>query len=273
MKSTFVRSLFSNLEHMNQDSSTICKFGDCYKLKTLIYPFMSGRKTERIFTCQDVKKISKGEYGNRLIKIIPKKYIISTNNMRNVEVASEAYYNFVANDIEGIHQLVDYLESANHVFFVYHISRGRTITLQKLIETKYGMKIGPQKDYGTTVLNIFKTVVISSIEMYNHGIFHHKLNSSNILINMNTFNPSITNFNYASFVKDEDWKTIVKNLGILLYELWIGHRPDDNDYDEIKIILNHEDSEIHTGIKNFILTTLTKFVSKNEFNILIENLP
>ncbi len=36
--------------------------------------------------------------------------------MRNVEVASEAYYNFVANDIEGIHQLVDYLESENHVF-------------------------------------------------------------------------------------------------------------------------------------------------------------
>ncbi len=33
------------------------------------------------------------------------------------------------------------------------------------------MKIGPQKDYGITVLNIFKTVVISSIEMYNHGIF------------------------------------------------------------------------------------------------------
>ncbi len=189
--------------------------------------------------------------------------------MRNVEVASEAYYNFVANDIEGIHQLVDYLESENHVFFVYYISNGRTITLQKLIETKYGMKIGPQKDYGITVLNIFKTVVISSIEMYNHGIFHHKLNSSNILINLNTFSPLITNFNYASFVKDDDWKTIVKNLGILLYELWIGHRPDD-DYE---IILNHEDSEIHTGIKNFLLTTLTKFVSKNEFNILIENLP
>ncbi len=119
------------------------------------------------------KKVSKGEYGNRLMKIIPKKDIISTNNMRNVEVASEAYYNFVANDIEGIHQLVDYLESENHVFFVYYISNGRTITLQKLIETKYGMKIGPQKDYGITVLNIFKTVVISSIEMYNHGIFHH----------------------------------------------------------------------------------------------------
>ncbi len=63
-------------------------------------------------------------------------------------------------------------------FLVYYISNGRTITLQKLIETKYGMKIGPQKDYGITVLNIFKTVVISSIEMYNHGIFHHKLNSS-----------------------------------------------------------------------------------------------
>ena len=269
MKSTFVRSLFSNLEHMNQDSSTICKFSDCYKLKTLIYPFVSRRKIEKIFTCQDVKKVSKGEYGNRLMKIIPKKDIISTNNMRNVEVASEAYYNFVANDTEGIHQLVDYLESENHVFFVYYISKGRTITLQKLIETKYGMKIGPQKDYGITVLNIFKTVVISSIEMYNHGIFHHKLNSSNILINLNTFSPLITNFNYASFVKDDDWKTIVKNLGILLYELWIGHRPDD-DYE---IILNHEDSEIHTGIKNFLLTTLTKFVSKNEFNILIENLP
>ncbi len=55
------------------------------------------------------------------MKIIPKKDIISTNNMRNVEVASEAYYNFVANDIEGIHQLVDYLESENHVFFVYYI--------------------------------------------------------------------------------------------------------------------------------------------------------
>ncbi len=40
---------------------------------------------------------------------------------------------------------VDYLESENHVFFVYYISNGRTITLQKLIETKYGMKIGPQK--------------------------------------------------------------------------------------------------------------------------------
>ncbi len=91
------------------------------------------------------QKVSKGEYGNRLMKIIPKKDIISTNNMRNVEVASEAYYNFVANDIEGIHQLVDYLESENHVFFVYYISNGRTITLQKLIETKYGMKIGPQK--------------------------------------------------------------------------------------------------------------------------------
>ncbi len=50
--------------------------------------------------------------------------------MRNVEVASEAYYNFVANDIEGIHQLVDYLESENHVFFVYYISNGRTITLR-----------------------------------------------------------------------------------------------------------------------------------------------
>ncbi len=46
MKSTFVRSLFSNLEHMNQDSSTICKFSDCYKLKTLIYPFVSRRKIE-----------------------------------------------------------------------------------------------------------------------------------------------------------------------------------------------------------------------------------
>ncbi len=95
MKSTFVRSLFSNLEHMNQDSSTICKFSDCYKLKTLIYPFVSRRKIEKIFTCQDVKKVSKGEYGNRLMKIIPKKDIISTNNMRNVEVASEAYYNLL----------------------------------------------------------------------------------------------------------------------------------------------------------------------------------
>ncbi len=46
-------------------------------------------------------------------------------------------------------------------------------------------------------------------------------------------------------------KLLFKNLGILLYELWIGHRPDD-DYE---IILNHEDSEIHTGIKNFLLTT------------------
>ncbi len=131
---------------MNQDSSTICKFSDCYKLTNIkYYPFVSRRKIEKIFTCQDVKKVSKGEYGNRLMKIIPKKDIISTNNMRNVEVASEAYYNFVANDIEGIHQLVDYLESENHVFFVYYISNGRTITLQKLIETKYGMKIGPQK--------------------------------------------------------------------------------------------------------------------------------
>ncbi len=54
------------------------------------------------------------------------------------------------------------------------------------------MKIGPQKDYGITVLNIFKTVFISSIEMYNHGIFSAKLNSSNILINLIQFEPLIT---------------------------------------------------------------------------------
>ncbi len=114
---------------------------------------MSRRKIEKIFTCQDVKKVSKGEYGNRLMKIIPKKDIISTNNMRNVELLLKHIIILLANDIEGIHQLVDYLESENHVFFVYYISNGRTITLQKLIETKYGMKIGPQKDYGITVLN------------------------------------------------------------------------------------------------------------------------
>ncbi len=37
-------------------------------------------------------------------------------------------------------------------------------------------------------------------------VFSITINSSNILINLNTFSPLITNFNYASFVKDDDWK-------------------------------------------------------------------
>ncbi len=59
MKSTFVRSLFSNLEHMNQDSSTICKFSDCYKLKTLIYPFVSRRKLKKYLHVKMSKKFQK----------------------------------------------------------------------------------------------------------------------------------------------------------------------------------------------------------------------
>ncbi len=38
------------------------------------------------------QKSFKRRVGNRLMKIIPKKDIISTNNMRNVEVASEHIY-------------------------------------------------------------------------------------------------------------------------------------------------------------------------------------
>ncbi len=60
MKSTFVSSLFSNLEHMNQDSFTdFCKFSDCYKLKTLIYPFVSRRKLKKYYMSRCQKRFQK----------------------------------------------------------------------------------------------------------------------------------------------------------------------------------------------------------------------
>jgi serine/threonine protein kinase len=240
---------------------------------------------EKIFTCDDVKKVSNGMYGRRLIKIMPKKFTL-TNNMRKVEVASEAYHNFVANDIEGVHQLVDYLESKHHVFFVYFVETGRTMTLQKVIQTKYGedlgsckyrKRCGKNREYGRTVLNIFKIVATTAVEMYNHGIVHESPNSENVLINMNTLKPLITNFKHAREIRDDvvDWKNLVRCLGSLLYELWTGQLPECDENDFKCELLDHEDSEVPPSVKNFITKTLAKSscVTKIDFHNLLETLP
>lgn len=276
MKNTLVRSLFSNLENMCPVSSLYDDkrpFQDCYKLKTLIWKNENGetkRDFEKIFTCDDVKGEEK-----RLIKIMPKKYT-SPNSMRKVEVASEAYHNFVANDIDGVQQLVDYLESTNYVFFVYATEAGRTINLQRLIQTKYGSTLGHKNDYGRTMLNIFYKVTTTVIELYNHGITHNNLLSKNILINMKTLTPTITNFKNASKVQEDSWQTIVESLGALLYEMWIGQYPTFVPGETFECgYLNHKDAHIHCAIKIFIYKTLSSSssLSKEEFYDLFKSLP
>jgi spore coat polysaccharide biosynthesis predicted glycosyltransferase SpsG len=189
--------------------------------------------------------------------------------MRKVTVASEAYHNFVANDIDGVHKLVDYLESTSHVFFVKHIDK-KTITLKKYIDTKYG-----SSEYGNTVLKIFKTVAISTLEMFNHGIVHNNLNSENIFINLKTFKPSITNFKDASDIKNDclDLQNIIKSLGTLLYELWIQELPPLETPFTCEH-LHHADANIPGEIKNFIYQTLSfSITEKNNFYNLLETLP
>jgi serine/threonine protein kinase len=274
MKNTLVRSLFSNLENMCPVSLYDDKrpFQDCYKLKSLIWKNGNGktnRDFEKIFTCDDVK----GE-GKRLIKIMPKKYT-SPNNMRKVEVASEAYHNFVANDIDGVQQLVDYLESTNYVFFVYATEAGRTINLQRLIQTKYGSTLCHKNDYGRTMLDIFYKITTTVIELYNHGITHNNLTSENILINMKTLTPTITNFKNASKVQEDSWQKITEGLGALLYEMWIGQSPAFVAGEVFECgYLNHPDAHVNDAIKLFISKTLSSpSLSKEEFYALFKSLP
>jgi serine/threonine protein kinase len=167
---------------------------------------------------------------------------------------------------------------------VYATEAGRTITLQRLIQTKYGSTLGHKNknDYGRTMLNIFYEITTTVIELYNHGIAHNNLSSENILINMKTINnisyftPTITNFKNASKVQEDSWQIIVESLGALLYEMWIGQSPTFVTGETFECgYLNHTDAHIHCAIKIFIYKTLSSSssLSKEEFYDLFKSLP
>ncbi len=63
------------------------------------------------------QKVSKGEYGNRLMKIIPKKDIISTNNMRMSKLLLK-HIIILLQMILRYSSTFDYLESEKSCLFV-----------------------------------------------------------------------------------------------------------------------------------------------------------
>lgn len=282
MNKTKVKSLFSCIENMNTDSqyhgeSALINFY-CFQSRPQRIS-ETGQKGKRLHIVLCVNKNNEP----RVLKIIPKNRI-SINDARKVNIASEAYYNFIANDFEGVQKLVDYLESDSHVFLVFE-SIGKTWSLQKFINQRYGSEFtvsGKTYDYGQVVLNVFKTTAISLLEMFNHGIMYNNFNSKNILINVETLQPSLTNFSQAYKVRGpEDLRKTMKSLGLMLYEMWIGSLDEVNSCDELNHELNHEDARVPEVIKSFISRTL--FLSSedqelpdealNEIYFLLQELP
>lgn len=262
--STIVRSLFTNIENMIPASflKDDCElFKNCYKLKTKVSENRHGNFVKQTYTCLDVK--SGGAVKKRLIKITPKQCIFP-NYERKVKIASEAYLNFVANDIDGVHQLVDYLESEKFVFFVYKREEGKTTNLYKFIRDKYG-----SPEYDIVVLSIFETVAMTVLELFNHGIIYNSSLSKNVLINLKTHNSSLTNFeNATKLINQSQWEEVTKNLGILLFELSIGKTPEECP--EFTDVLSKK--SLPAIIKNLIHKSFSHTLTKIDLHNFLEQI-
>lgn len=201
---------------------------------------------------------------------------IKFNLMRGVSVSANAYYSFIANDIEGVQKLVDYLEDEDNVYLVYQNTPQKSQTLKTFIYNKYAKKIqlGHQKiSYENVSLELFKKVTTTLLELFNHGISNKSLTSENIIID-ESLKPLLVKFQFSDISSSEytkEWTILMNQLGLLLFELWMGHSLD-NIRDLQFYLSSNEDIEIPDVIRDFLEKSLGNSLQEQEFYDLLEKL-
>lgn len=264
-----VRSLFSNLEHMipdgNDTNSTLLE--DCYKINTKDCSW----RTPQDLKCKKIlKNESWREKGNYdcVMKIYDKKNL-KFNNMRKVSVSTDAYYSFVANDIEGVQKLVDYLEDDDNVYLVYQNTPDKSQNLKTFIAKKYAKKIlvdGKKVPYENVSIEVFRKITITLLELFNHGIVNKSLTPENIAID-SSFKPLLINFKFSNIPENEhkkEWESLMNQIGLLLFELWMGHSLED--VKDLQFFLSsNEDIAIPDPISEFLQKTLNGSIKHTDF--------
>lgn len=265
-----VRNLFYNLETRVPLSSldlldsgfVLCHY---YKLGSLILE----TQEERVYRCTSQRRSP----GSCVIRICSRRGL-EFNSLRGVSVPDDAFCSFVANDIEGVQRLVDYLEDDDCVYLVY--SAPCEYSLRQFIAENYARQVSVNSEtqsYESVILRLFRGVSTTVIELFNHGVHLKNLTVENIALDTQLL-PVLVNSRFSR-VKDEEkeWLSLMKTIGLFLFELWIGHSLSPSETGDLDFFLaSNDDIDIPENIAGFLRVTIHGKIGRTSFMESLENL-